>query len=341
MSEIGYGMWGMGGWTGSDDDESPRSLELAVELGCNFFDTAWAYGDGPQRAAARASSCARHPERGSTPRPRSRPRTASGRRGAASPLDDVFPADYIREYDRAEPARTSGSTAIDLHAVPRLGGRLGRRRALAAGGGRPQARGSHRRRSASASTAGSRGTSCGRCGPALIDAVQVIYNIFDQAPEDELFPAAASRASAVIARVPFDEGTLTGTLTKESRWPADDWRNTYFVPENLAPSVDRAEALRPARACGHDDARAGAALHPLQPRRVDGHPGDAPTGARARERRRRRGRPAGARAARAAPGAPVGSNADRVVAVASVAGRAAKRQDEPRPNRIRTRPVYP
>ena len=48
----------------------------------------------------------------------------------------------------------------------------------------------------------------------------------------------------MIARVPFDEGTLTGTLTKESTWPEGDWRNTYFVPENLIPSVERAEALK-------------------------------------------------------------------------------------------------
>jgi aryl-alcohol dehydrogenase-like predicted oxidoreductase len=79
----------------------------------------------------------------------------------------------------------------------------------------------------------------------VVDAVQVIYNIFDQAPEDELFPLCRERNVAVIARVPFDEGTLTGTLTKDSKWPEGDWRNTYFVPENLAKSVDRAEALRP------------------------------------------------------------------------------------------------
>ena len=79
----------------------------------------------------------------------------------------------------------------------------------------------------------------------LIDAVQVIYNIFDQAPEDELFPLCRERNVGVIARVPFDEGTLTGTLTKEARWPEGDWRNTYFVPENLSASVDRAETLRP------------------------------------------------------------------------------------------------
>jgi aryl-alcohol dehydrogenase-like predicted oxidoreductase len=79
----------------------------------------------------------------------------------------------------------------------------------------------------------------------IVDAVQVIYNIFDQNPKDELFPACSKHGVAVIARVPFDEGTLTGTLTKESRWPKGDWRNTYFVPENLNASVDRAEVLKP------------------------------------------------------------------------------------------------
>jgi aryl-alcohol dehydrogenase-like predicted oxidoreductase len=77
-----------------------------------------------------------------------------------------------------------------------------------------------------------------------IDSVQVIYNIFDQNPEDELFPACQEMRTAVIARVPFDEGTLTGTLTKESKWPEGDWRNTYFVADNLIPSVERAEALK-------------------------------------------------------------------------------------------------
>ena len=75
--------------------------------------------------------------------------------------------------------------------------------------------------------------------------MQVIYNIFDQAPEDDLFPLCRQMGIGVIARVPFDEGTLTGTLTKDSRWPEDDWRNTYFVPENLSASVNRAERLKP------------------------------------------------------------------------------------------------
>jgi aryl-alcohol dehydrogenase-like predicted oxidoreductase len=78
-----------------------------------------------------------------------------------------------------------------------------------------------------------------------IDAVQVIYNIFDQAPEDNLFPLCRKLNIGVIARVPFDEGTLTGILTKDTKFPADDWRSTYFVPENLIPSVEHADALRP------------------------------------------------------------------------------------------------
>ena len=77
-----------------------------------------------------------------------------------------------------------------------------------------------------------------------IDSVQVIYNIFDQNPEDDLFPACREMGVAVIARVPFDEGTLTGTLTKDSKWPEGDWRNTYFVPENLIPSVEKADEVK-------------------------------------------------------------------------------------------------
>ncbi len=83
----------------------------------------------------------------------------------------------------------------------------------------------------------------------LIDAVQVVYNTFDQSPEDELFPACQARDIAVIARVPFDEGSLTGTLTADTRWPEGDFRNLYFHPENLQatlPRVDRLRAVVPA-----------------------------------------------------------------------------------------------
>jgi len=79
----------------------------------------------------------------------------------------------------------------------------------------------------------------------LIDSVQVVYNIFDQAPEDELFPYCQSHDIAVIARVPFDEGSLTGTLTRESRWPEGDWRNIYFNKDHLAATLTRVDRLAP------------------------------------------------------------------------------------------------
>jgi aryl-alcohol dehydrogenase-like predicted oxidoreductase len=79
----------------------------------------------------------------------------------------------------------------------------------------------------------------------LVDAVQVVYNVFDQAPEDELFPACRELGIAVIARVPLDEGSLAGTLTLDSRWPDGDWRTTYFGHAALAATIPRVEALRP------------------------------------------------------------------------------------------------
>ena len=71
----------------------------------------------------------------------------------------------------------------------------------------------------------------------------MIYNIFDQAPEGELFPRAQRDGIGVIARVPFDEGTLTGAIRADSAWPEGDWRNTYFGPENLGPSVEHLARL--------------------------------------------------------------------------------------------------
>jgi aryl-alcohol dehydrogenase-like predicted oxidoreductase len=77
----------------------------------------------------------------------------------------------------------------------------------------------------------------------LVDSVQVVYNIFDQAPEDDLFPYCECQNIAVIARVPFDAGSLTGTLTRDWRWPDGDWRNSYFTPKTLADTLDRVERL--------------------------------------------------------------------------------------------------
>jgi aryl-alcohol dehydrogenase-like predicted oxidoreductase len=79
----------------------------------------------------------------------------------------------------------------------------------------------------------------------LIDSVQVVYNVFDQAPEDQLLPYCEAHGIAVIARVPFDEGSLTATLTIDSKWPEGDWRNIYFNREHLAATLARVERLSP------------------------------------------------------------------------------------------------
>jgi aryl-alcohol dehydrogenase-like predicted oxidoreductase len=78
----------------------------------------------------------------------------------------------------------------------------------------------------------------------LVDVVQVIYNIFDQAPEDKLFPLCQDMNIGVIARVPLDEGSLGGKMTLQTKFPSSDWRARYFGPENLAATLPRVDALK-------------------------------------------------------------------------------------------------
>lgn len=242
VSEVGYGMWGMAGWTGSEEDEVARSLDRAVELGCNFFDTAWAYGDGLSEEIL-SRTLQRHPGKRLYVATKIPPKNRKWPSKAHFKVEEVFPSDYIIEYTEKS-LKNLGVETIDLQqfhvwedgwaqmdewkeAIQKLTQQ-----------GKVQAW----------------GISVNRWEPdnslvtlrtGLIDAVQVIYNIFDQAPEDNLFPLCRELDIAVIARVPFDEGTLTGTFTKETTFPESDWRATYFVAENLHSSVEHADALRP------------------------------------------------------------------------------------------------
>jgi aryl-alcohol dehydrogenase-like predicted oxidoreductase len=242
VSEIGCGMWGLAGWTGSDDDRSREALDEAVRLGVNFFDTAWAYGDGHSERIL-GELVRAHPGPRLYTASKIPPKNREWPTRAGVPLDEVFPPDYIREY-AYRTINNLGLARVDLlqfHVWEDAWARdEGWRRAM-----------EDLKREG---LIGGVGISVNRWQPTnvleslrtgVVDAVQVIYNVFDQAPEDELFPLCAELDVAVIARVPFDEGSLTGTLTKESRWPEGDWRNLYFVPENLGPTVDRVEALRP------------------------------------------------------------------------------------------------
>ena len=241
VSEIGYGMWGMGGWTGSDDKESLHALQFAVDRGCNFFDTAWAYGEGHSERLL-GQIVRGNPGKQLYVATKIPPKNFVWPSRREHSIEECFPPDHIEAYvhkslenlglekidliqfhtwedawledenwvHKMDDLRTQG--VIDL-----IGISINRWETW-------------------------NGIKAVRSG--LIDAVQVIYNIFDQNPEDELLPACRDNDVAVIARVPFDEGTLTGNLTLESKWPEEDWRNSYFVPENLRSSVEHAEPLK-------------------------------------------------------------------------------------------------
>jgi aryl-alcohol dehydrogenase-like predicted oxidoreductase len=242
VSEIGYGMWGLAGWTGSDDAETFTSLDYAVEAGCNFFDTAWGYGAGASERILGAL-VKKHATNRLYVATKIPPKNFKWPSKSHFLLEDCFPADHIVQYTEMS-LKNLGVERIDLmqfhvwedawadndewkRAVEQLK-KQGKIEAM--------------------------GISVNRWEPVnciatlksgLIDCVQVIYNIFDQAPEDLLFPICKKLDIGVIARVPFDEGTLTGNLTKNTVFPKEDWRSTYFVPENLNESVEHAEKLRP------------------------------------------------------------------------------------------------
>jgi len=249
VSEVGYGMWGMVGWKGSEGEEVNRALDRSVELGCNFFDTAWGYGEGLSEQILNAL-VKRHPEKKLYLATKVPPKNRKWPSKPEFKLSDVFPAEYIIEYTEKS-LQNLGVETIDLQqfhvwedtwaqqdewkeAVTKLTQQ-----------GKVQAWGISVNR-------WEPNNSLQTLQTGLMDAVQVIYNIFDQAPEDELFPLCRKLNIGVIARVPFDEGTLTGTITKETTFPAGDWRGTYFVPENFHSSVEHADALKPLLPQGMD-----------------------------------------------------------------------------------------
>jgi aryl-alcohol dehydrogenase-like predicted oxidoreductase len=242
VSEIGYGMWGMGGWTGSDDAESLRALQRAVDLGCNFFDTAWGYGAGHSEGLL-GQIVRANPDKRLYTATKMPPKNSIWPSQREFSLDDCFPPEHIEEYVH-ESLANAGLDCFDLMQFHTWEDSWLKDDRLARTVDDLRHQGLFRAVGVSINRWEPwNGVQAARSG--WIDAVQVIYNIFDQNPEDELFPACREMDVAVIARVPFDEGTLIGTLTVDSKWPEGDWRNSYFVPENLVPAVARADALKP------------------------------------------------------------------------------------------------
>jgi aryl-alcohol dehydrogenase-like predicted oxidoreductase len=241
VSEIGHGLWGMSGWADSSERESVRGLQLAVDLGCTFFDSAEAYGNGnsdrllgellranPGKTLVAASKVPpKNFKWPSTPGatlqevfPRAHVLASVERIRAAMQVDCIDVLQYHVWDDAwcADPSFPETVAELKSRGLIRWFG-------LSVNRWEPW-----------------NGMAAIRTG--VVDVVQVIYNIFDQAPEDELFPLCRAMDIGVIARVPLDEGSLGGTLTRETRFPEGDWRSRYFGPENLGPTVERVERLR-------------------------------------------------------------------------------------------------
>lgn len=231
----------MGNWTDSSDEESRRALQTSTDLGCNFFDSAWAYGNGKSDSLLGELLRNNRSKKlvGASKIP---PKNLKWPASAEDRLEDVFPEAHVLDY--AERIRKGlGVDSIDLlqfhvwddswadnevwmKTVQRLKeSKTTRAFGLSLNRWQPE-----------------NGLRALRTG--LVDVVQVIYNIFDQAPEDALFPLCREMKIGIIARVPLDEGSLGGKLTADTKFPPDDWRATYFSKENLAPTVERVEKLK-------------------------------------------------------------------------------------------------
>jgi aryl-alcohol dehydrogenase-like predicted oxidoreductase len=241
VSEIAYGLWGMSGWSGSDDRESLESLQLAVDLGCNFFDTAWAYGNGKSDGLL-GEIIVRNKDKRLYAASKIPPKNLQWPARPEYKYGDVFPAEHVFTHARLirEKLRVDSIDVLQFHVWednwrkdPEFADTVEKLKSqgwirwfgLSLNRWEPE-----------------NGLEAIRTG--LVDVVQVIYNIFDQAPEDALFPLCKEMNIAVIARVPLDEGSLGGRLTSETKFPANDWRSKYFGPENLANTLVHVEELR-------------------------------------------------------------------------------------------------
>lgn len=225
VSEIGFGAWGIGKgqWIGAEDDLSLTTLKAARESGINFFDTALAYGSGhSERLLARAFGKSSEVVIASKVPPLNMVWPA--RKGTS--LGAVFPREYVlKSVDQS--LSNLGRETIDVYQFHVWNDEWAEQEEWVKtvqemkSSGKVRAVGlsinDHQPANALKALAG-----------GLIDVVQVIYNIFDQSPEDQLFPYCRQHSIGVIARVPFDEGGLTGNVRPDTSFPRNDFRNLYF-----------------------------------------------------------------------------------------------------------------
>jgi aryl-alcohol dehydrogenase-like predicted oxidoreductase len=241
VSDIAYGLWGMSGWSGSDDRESLASLQVSVDLGCNLFDSAWAYGDGKSDSLL-GEIMSRNQGKRLYAASKIPPGNLQWPALPKYQYHDVFSPEHVFKYtdlirknlriDSIDVMQfhvwdDTWTNEPDFHSTVEELKKDGRIKYFGLSLNRWQP---------------DNGIKALRTG--LVDTVQVIYNIFDQSPEDELFPVCRELNIGVIARVPLDEGSLGGNMTAKTRFPKDDWRSLYFGPENLANTIKRVDNLK-------------------------------------------------------------------------------------------------
>lgn len=241
VSEIGFGAWGLGGnqWRGHSEEEARAALRRALELGVNFIDTALAYNEGHSERIIgeilRETGAQAHVATKVPPKNRIWP---------AQPgigIEEVFPYDYVIRSTETS-LRNLGVETLDLQQFhvwnPEWLGRDDWRRAIEdtkrAGKVRFWGISINDHQPDSALDAIRTG---------LIDTVQVIYNIFDQTPEQRLLPLCQERNIGVLARCPLDEGALTGAITPETEFDPGEFRAFYFRGDRKRQVYERVQAL--------------------------------------------------------------------------------------------------
>ncbi|MEE4541891.1 aldo/keto reductase [Streptomyces sp. V4-01] len=240
VSEIGYGAWGIGAsaWIGASEDDSLRALHRALDLGVNFVDTARGYGESERIVGRLVRERAGDEVLVATKVP-----PLNGRWPAPDGVDpaDAFPGAHIRQSLETS-LRTSGLDHFDVLQFHVWSDEW-------------VGRGDWLETIADLKSEGLIrlfGVSINDHQPAnalalvrsgAVDTVQVIYNVFDQAPAEELFPACEEHGVGVIVRVALDEGGLTGSVVAGSTFPEGDFRNRYFRGDRPAQVEEHVDAI--------------------------------------------------------------------------------------------------
>ena len=240
VSEIGYGAWGISKaqWIGAEDEESLRSLKAARDAGVNFFDTALAYGDGHSEQLISQAFGRSHDVIVASKVP---PKHRAWNVPSGVPLQTVFPKQYVLDCLN-QSLKNLNRDSIDLYQFHTW---------IDDWADQPewqetvhQMRQSGKARFVGISVQSHQPSNVIKAlDTGLVDAVQVIYNIFDQSPDDELLPYCKENDIGFIARVPFDEGSLTGKIRPDTKFDASDFRNFYFGGNRKQEVWEHVQAL--------------------------------------------------------------------------------------------------